>query len=122
MCRWMAYLRGPINVGDLMFSEDSNTIVHQSLDSAHPQPGPTREPGWWSEKTPGSPKRLVRTALWGDAMQTGVANAESGILTWKSSATARCRAGSRKRSRQAVPPSLRQGHGATGTEAFPGGC
>jgi predicted glutamine amidotransferase len=50
MCRWMAYLGGPINVGMVMFREDRNTIVHQSLDSsqgAEPVNGDGFGVGWF---------------------------------------------------------------------------
>jgi predicted glutamine amidotransferase len=50
MCRWMAYLGGPINVGSFMFREDSNTLVHQSLDAsqgAEPVNGDGFGIGWF---------------------------------------------------------------------------
>jgi len=50
MCRWMAYLGGPINVGSVMFREDRNTIVHQSIDSsqgAEPVNGDGFGIGWF---------------------------------------------------------------------------
>ena len=50
MCRWMAYIGGPINVGSFMFREESNTLVHQSLDSsqgAEPVNGDGFGIGWF---------------------------------------------------------------------------
>ncbi len=51
MCRWMAYLGSPIKVGLVMFREDANTIVHQSLDStqgAEPVNGDGFGLGWFA--------------------------------------------------------------------------
>ena len=50
MCRWMGYLGEPINVGLVLFREDRNTIVHQSLDAsqgAEPVNGDGFGVGWF---------------------------------------------------------------------------
>jgi predicted glutamine amidotransferase len=50
MCRWMAYLGGPIKVGSVLFREDSNSLVHQSLDAsqgAEPVNGDGFGVGWF---------------------------------------------------------------------------
>lgn len=51
MCRWMAYLGDPIKVGLVMFREDANTIVHQSLEAsqgAEPVNGDGFGLGWFA--------------------------------------------------------------------------
>jgi predicted glutamine amidotransferase len=51
MCRWMAYLGGPIKVGLVMFREDSNTLVHQSIEAsqgAEPVNGDGFGLGWFA--------------------------------------------------------------------------
>jgi predicted glutamine amidotransferase len=51
VCRWMAYLGGPIKVGLVMFREDANTIVHQSLEAsqgAEPVNGDGFGLGWFA--------------------------------------------------------------------------
>ena len=55
MCRWMAYIGGATNVGSFMFREDSNTLVHQSLEAsqgAEPVNGDGFGVGWF---VPGDP-------------------------------------------------------------------
>ena len=69
MCRWMAYLGGPINVGLVMFREDRNTIVHQSIDSsqgAEPVNGDGFGVGWFVQDN-AEPSRYRSTEpAWND--------------------------------------------------------
>lgn len=69
MCRWMAYLGNPINVGSVMFRQRANTIVHQSLDAsqgAEPVNGDGFGLGWFSPDT-GKPTRYRSTEpAWND--------------------------------------------------------
>ncbi len=69
MCRWMAYLGSPIKVGLVMFREDANTIVHQSLDSsqgAEPVNGDGFGLGWFAPDA-GEPSRYRSTEpAWND--------------------------------------------------------
>ena len=51
MCRWMGYIGGSINVGSFLFRDESNTLVHQSLDSsqgAEPVNGDGFGVGWFA--------------------------------------------------------------------------
>jgi predicted glutamine amidotransferase len=50
VCRWMAYLGGPVNVSSVLFREQSNSLVHQSLDAsqgAEPVNGDGFGLGWF---------------------------------------------------------------------------
>ncbi len=52
MCRWMAYLGGPINVAAILYREHSNSLVHQSLEAsqgAEPVNGDGFGVGWFIE-------------------------------------------------------------------------
>jgi predicted glutamine amidotransferase len=69
MCRWMAYLGGPINVGLIMFREDRNTIVHQSLDAsqgAEPVNGDGFGVGWFVEDNDAPSRYRSTEPAWND--------------------------------------------------------
>ena len=69
MCRWMAYLGDPINVGLMMFREGSNTIVHQSIDAsqgAEPVNGDGFGLGWFSPDTARASRYRSTEPAWND--------------------------------------------------------
>jgi predicted glutamine amidotransferase len=69
MCRWMAYLGGPINVGSTMFREDRNTIVHQSIEAsqgAEPVNGDGFGIGWFLPGNPEPARYRSTEPAWND--------------------------------------------------------
>ncbi len=69
MCRWMAYIGDPINVGSFLFREQSNTLVHQSLDSsqgAEPVNGDGFGVGWFVQHERGPARYRSTEPAWND--------------------------------------------------------
>ena len=69
MCRWMAYIGDPINVGSFLFREESNTLVHQSLDSsqgAEPVNGDGFGVGWFAPREREPARYRSTEPVWND--------------------------------------------------------
>jgi predicted glutamine amidotransferase len=69
MCRWMGYIGGPMNVGSVLFREESNTIVHQSLASkqgAEPVNGDGFGIGWFVDGDPRPARYRSTEPAWND--------------------------------------------------------
>lgn len=69
MCRWMAYLGSPINVGTALFEPGMNTIVHQSLaasQGAEPVNGDGFGLGWFAPDSTRPSRYRSTEPAWND--------------------------------------------------------